>query len=292
MAIDEERGWLYVTNEISDTVHLIQETEIIATLPIGKRPRDVTVNPVTGLAYVISESPGSKPGNYSNQLTVLSGPNIMDTVQFGQDLGALQVVIDPVREDIYVRMSQGHLITLHDHEEVARLELEYGITKIDVHPQTGDVYVIGGQRLYKFSDRQQVLQTRLVHGNTSLRNMRVHPITGDIYIVQSSEDSGVLVVREFDDHFGVIGRVDTGAATFKMTVDPFTQNVYTASFHHNTVSAIHGTELLATYEVGWYPYGIGVNPANGWVYVSNTNEDTVTILGFPNRIRLPLILNK
>ena len=65
-----------------------------------------------------------------------------------------------------------------------------------------------------------------------------------------------------------------------MTIDPLTGNVYVADFWYSTVTVIHGTEILTTLETGWYSYDIGVNPANGRVYISNTNEGTVTVLGF------------
>jgi YVTN family beta-propeller protein len=73
---------------------------------------------------------------------------------------------------------------------------------------------------------------------------------------------------------------DIGRSVRKMTIDPLTGNVYVADFRTNTVTLIRNTEVITTFDVGWYPYGIGVNPANGWVYVSNSNDDTVTILGY------------
>ena len=56
--------------------------------------------------------------------------------------------------------------------------------------------------------------------------------------------------------------------------------VYVADFRTNTVTVIRDTKVITTFDVGWYPYGIGVNPANGWVYVSNSNDSTATILGY------------
>jgi YVTN family beta-propeller protein len=66
-----------------------------------------------------------------------------------------------------------------------------------------------------------------------------------------------------------------------MAIDPLTGNVYVANFDGNSVTTIHGTEVLTTTQVGWYPYGIGINPTNGWVYVANINDGTVSVLGYP-----------
>lgn len=87
----------------------------------------------------------------------------------------------------------------------------------------------------------------------------------------------VIVVRDMK----TIKRIeDIGRSTRKMSIDSLTGNVYVADFRTDMVTVIHDTEVITTFDVGWYPYGIGVNPANGWVYVSNTNDDSVTVLGF------------
>ena len=55
---------------------------------------------------------------------------------------------------------------------------------------------------------------------------------------------------------------------------------YIANFNDDTVSVLNGNQAISTLEVGWYPYGIAVDSRNGWVYVSNTNERTVSVLGY------------
>src|SRR5918994_4709352 len=59
------RGRLYVTNEISGDLSVIDvETErVIATIPLGKRPRGVRVSPDRSTLYVaLSGSPIAPPG--------------------------------------------------------------------------------------------------------------------------------------------------------------------------------------------------------------------------------------
>ncbi|OQY48339.1 MAG: hypothetical protein B6242_02605 [Anaerolineaceae bacterium 4572_78] len=81
-------------------------------------------------------------------------------------------------------------------------------------------------------------------------------------------------------HKRFIARVPVPYTPAKMVIDPLTENVYVTSIYADVLTAIQGTEVLTTYKTGWLPFGIGVNPANGWVYVSNTNDHSVTILGF------------
>jgi YVTN family beta-propeller protein len=65
-----------------------------------------------------------------------------------------------------------------------------------------------------------------------------------------------------------------------MAIDPPSGNVYVANYDAGNVTVINGTQVLATLTVGWYPYGIGVNPTNGWVDGSNINDGTVSALSY------------
>jgi len=287
LAVDEERGWVYVVNKGNDSVTVIRGTEIITTVEVaGREPFDVVVEPRKGWAYVVSgyrklPPRGERPVVEGN-LTVLSGTQAIGVVPLGNML-AKHAVIDPLSSYVYVGGGvgdvtvgiSGEVVVVERMDVVARSALEAPVLAMDVDPHTGDVYILDANgNLLRARDAEIVQQVNLWEEGPSPRNMRVHPVTGDVYIVYGG--SWMLVIRDMK----VIGNLEVGWGALKMAMDLLTGNVYVANFRDDTVTVVHGTEVLATIDVGWYPYGIGVNPVNGWVYVSNTNDDTVTILGY------------
>ncbi len=284
MAIDEVRGWVYVVNKYSDSVAVMRDTEVVAVLETaGRQPHEVAIDPQSGWAYVVSpysrktSSPGERPTTEGN-VTVIIGTEIIGTIPLGE-VRATHVVADPVHSYVYVGTVWGTVIVLKGMEEIARYETGSSVNAMDVNSQTGDVYVTGGdQRLYRFKQGKLVDDVKVMEGDGSIGNMQVHPATGDVYLVTwgGFGDTKVVVVRGSR----VIASIPVSASSSKMDIDPLSGNVYVADFWNDLVTVVHGTEVAATFETGWYPYGVGVNPANGRVYISNTNEGTITVLGF------------
>lgn len=281
MAIDEERGWVYVVNKYSDSVAVIRDTEVVAIIKAaGREPQDVAIDPDSGWAYVVSPySYYPRPPEEiitEGNVMVLSGTEVIDTIPLGE-VRTTHVTVDPVNSYVYVGSVRGTVIVLKDMEEIARYETGSSVIAMDTNLHTGDVYMVNGnQKLYHFKEGQLVDESQLTEGNASVRNMQVHPTTGDVYLINWGEQTEAIVVRRSK----IIGRVPISGG-FKMDIDPISGNVYVADFWSDLLTVIHGTEVIATFETGQYPYGIGVNPANGQVYISNTNEGTITVLGLP-----------
>ncbi len=291
LAVDEEHNWVYVVNRADDSVAIIQDKEATAIVETaGGYPQEVAVEPNSGWAYVVGPyragSPLGGEAVVEGHVTVLDGPEVVGTI-FLEDIAAWHVVADPVNGYVYVAGSQptnenpvgkGVVVVFKGLEEVARLETLLPVDVMDTNPKTGEAYASGAdQRLYRFKEGKLLDSIDLIDGNGSIRNMRVHPKTGDIYLVNWGEQTEVIVVRGRK----VIARIPLEGANLKMAIDPVSGNVYVADFWFNTVSVIHGTGVIATLETGLYPYGIAANSANGRVYISNTNEGTVTVLGLP-----------
>lgn len=293
LAVDEEHNWVYVVNRADDTVAIIQNTEVVAIVEAaGRYPQEVAVEPNSGWAYVVGPyrtgSPLGGEAVIEGHVTVLDGPEVVGTILL-EGIAAWHVTADPVDGYVYMAGSQltddspiGHpekgvIVIFKGLDEVARLETLLPVYTMDVNPKTGEVFASdGGHQLYHFKQGKLLTVTEVVEGNDSIRNLRVHPETGDVYLVNWGEQTEIVVVRGRNE----IARIPVGGSSLKMAIDPMSGNVYVADFWFNTVAVIHGTEVTATLETGLYPYGIAVNPANGRVYISNTNEGTVTVLGF------------
>jgi len=279
-AVDEMNNWVYILGGGKGTVNVMQNSQVITTIKLRvEDPYDIAVDPNTGLAYVVSPYV-RKDGKREIEgiVTLIKGPEIVGELSFGR-LALKYVEIDTREGYIYLGDLGGELIVLKDLQEIARYEYP-GIDEMDIHEQTGNLYVDTLSHITQFQQGKpvrQVARKDLGERGSLLEGFKVHPITGDIYIMDRTNYK-VVVVRDMV----VIGRALVGSNPVKMAIDPITENVYVTDVNEHTVTAIQGTTVLTTYNVGWYPYGIGVNPANGMVYVSNTNAGSVTILGFPD----------
>jgi len=304
MAIDETKGLLYIANEGTDNITVIRGTEQIGVVPtVGKQPTGVAVEPRSGYAYIASAY-RSRPlggGSLEGNLLVISGTQVIDNIKLGQ-VFAEHVVADPLSGLVYVGANKKVLV-FKDLQEIARYELEVGVDSLDVNPRTGEVYALTHQTLYRFKDGKLLDSVFLVRDMGNVDQIRVNPVSGAVYIPHSGyapTEGRVVMVQDMR----VIDDIQVGSRA-ALAIDPLTGIVYAANYggdgpNGNTVMVINGTKVVATIKVGWHPYKIALNPANGWVYVSNTNDGTVTILGYPEskstvptlRGTVPLIPNR
>lgn len=290
LAIDTKQNWVYVVDKYQDSVTVIQNTEIVKVIPInGREPQDVAINPQNGWAYVVGpyrkNPPHGEISKTEGHITVLNGPEVIGTLIL-PDIAIFHVVADPVNGYIYVggtiannnpsnaTLSDPVVIVIKELHEVTRFTLNYHHSSMDVDPRTGDVFIADGKNLYKFSEGKLV-ETVLLEPQGYIRNLKVHPTTGGVYMVNWGDKTEAIIVRDGE----VIAHPAIGPSSLKMDIDPLSGNVYIADFWHNTLTVLHDTEVIATLETGFYPYGIAVNPTNGLVYVSNTNEGTISVFG-------------
>lgn len=293
LAIDEDNNLVYVVNQLNDTVAIIQNTVVLGIIETaGTYPQAVAVEPESGWAYIVGPyRKGSAIGEgrvVEGHVTVLRGTEIVGDILLN-GISLWHVAVDPVggyiyvagREDILDNSSgkydsKGIVVVLRGLEEVGRIEIPYQINSMDIDSKSGQLYAIDGRNLYWFEQANLSGSMKIVKGNDYIKNLQVHPVTGDVYMVNWGSKTEAIVVRDG----AVAARIEIGPSSLKMAMDPYSGNVYIADFWFNTMDVIHGTEVIATLDTGLYPYGIAVNGSNGRVYVSNTNEGTISIFGF------------
>jgi YVTN family beta-propeller protein len=137
MAYNSSNGYVYVTNNTSDDVAVINGTQIIRRIPVGAGPLGVVYNPANGYIYVANQvsdtvsvinglvktndvAVGHGPANLvynpkngyiyvgntlSNTVTVINGASIVATVVVGNHPSVLNVIANPALPyygDVYV----------------------------------------------------------------------------------------------------------------------------------------------------------------------------------------------
>lgn len=280
LATDETQDWLYAINTREDSVAVIRGTEVITNVAVaGRNVKGVAVTS-HGWTYIISgyrkDAPYYTNNTIEGNATVISGTQVIGTVSLGRTIPT-QVVAEPMHNAVYVGGMDEEVVVIEDLQITTRIPITASVKVMDVNPQTGDIYILDVHGyLYQVQQRQIVATLWVAKEYSVPQNMQVHPTTGDVYLVNTGGE--VLVARDMQ----IVAQIPLESGTLKMDIDPLTGNVYVANYRKDNVSVIYDTKVITTIQVGWYPYGIGVNPANGWVYVSNTNDSTVTILGYPD----------
>jgi DNA-binding beta-propeller fold protein YncE len=296
IAVDSVNDWDYVVNQNSDSVTVMQGTRVIQNVALsGSDPWAVAVVPDSQWAYIVSTHAtrvDGKLGKVEGNIMVLLGPNIITNI----NVGALQlthVVADPIYGYVYVGDAGGDVIVLKGLQEVARfsgvLSAGYGasVQAMDADTRPGEVYVVDSSKtIRKFKEGKLVSSVQIGNPNdTTWTAMRVHPQSGNIYLVASrSNTRQAVVLRDGKE----IAHLPVGHFPLDLKIDPFTGNVYISNFYDGTVTAINGIEELDTITIGLHASAIGINPNNGWVYVVDTLQQTVSVLGNPPAKYAPL----
>lgn len=301
MILDTSKDRVYVAHDYEGqgSITIIQDDEILSRLDVPIRQiQDLTVHPDTHELYIVGTT--NVPENSSRaELIVTNGSEILRVVDIGEIIPT-RIVIDPVFNYIYIGgfrlgtnqdgsfIMLGTLIVVNETGTIQELELGQAIVDIDMDSNTGDAYILHipsydnetrQEDLTLIRDGNVITSIQVADKEITAQHLRVHPTTTDIYIINPASEQ-VSVVRNTGDQLEIVGNIGVGSGAGKLAIDPDTENVYITNFNDNTVSVLNGNQIVATLEVGWYPYGIAVNPQNGWVYVSNTNERTVLALGY------------
>ncbi|MEZ4660013.1 MAG: hypothetical protein R3A44_15745 [Caldilineaceae bacterium] len=98
IAIDTRRNWIYATSweEPTSQVLVLEEDKVIASIPVGRDPRDVVVDETHDYVYVVNRLSGS--------MSIIRGTEVITTVGT-EGWGPAHITLDEQRGYIYVSNS-------------------------------------------------------------------------------------------------------------------------------------------------------------------------------------------
>jgi DNA-binding beta-propeller fold protein YncE len=252
IAVNPVTGYIYALNlwdrkeddeTLSSSVLVLSGTQIIARIPVGRRPIDLNIDPRSGLVYVGDAPETSR--DYPNMLTVISGTQVIATSDLGRPPGTGGAV--------------KHIT-------------------IDTH--TGKVYVYLSQRLYVLQD---FIATDAIQLDASVLQLAYNPVNKRLYAMLVGNEVLVLntnldiVKRIVIPH----QYPAEGNGNRAMAIDPVRGYVYVGNTQDGTLAVIQDTKIITTLQAGWYTVDIGVDPNTGTVYAINDMSKDVTVIGFP-----------
>lgn len=298
---------VYVTNERSGDVTVINGADlgVVATIPVGKRPRGIHVSPDGKLVYVaLSGTPIEAPPQidaHGNPVFEKKRDDDDNADKAADGIGVL---------DVAAKKLSGKLHAGSDPEEFALSKDGRHIYISNEDTKTASVINIASGKLEHIVPVGQEPE-----GVTTTPDGKQFYVTceagGDIYVVDTSSYSAVA-------HFKVNGRprsvafmssggigfipsesagelniidsakpmvlktiaLPTGSRPMRVKLSPDETRLYVSNGRAGTISVFdtHSYELLSTIKVGTRPWGMGISPDGKFLFAANGPSNDVSVV--------------
>lgn len=285
---------------------------IAATIPVGRRPEAVAVDPKGHTAYTANYEDGTvsvidtvKRANIAT-LQVGNGPVSMavdptshtactannrdDTVSLidttsGAVTAAVKVGtnpwgvgIDPGAHAAYVANMWDYsvsVINLDNHTVTATIPVGKNPYGVAVDPAIHTAYIANSSdgTLTAIDTRNHNVTATIPVGNDP-RGVAVDPGTHTLYVTNEAEGTASVINPQTQR---VIDTIHIGNSPYGVAVDPKTHTFYTAN-HDNAVSAIDTKNFtVSALRIGKNTFAIDVDPITHTVYTAN-QDNTVSVI--------------
>ena len=256
IAVNPNTGMIYVANEFSNTVSIIDEStdKIQATVKVGSFPYGIDVNPMTNRVYVANRG--------SNTISVIDGSTNLKMADIHVGNSPIDVAVNPSSSLVYVTNIESATVSVIDgitntiSSTIKVGSIPYAIA---VNPVTNMVYV-----------------TDIGDGSISILQNSKNASDNN----NNSNSNNNNVARTLEKINGII-------APAGIAINISTNKAYVTDYTSNTVFVINlkTNSVIHRIKVGTNPVGISVNPISNRIYVTNVGDNTVSVIdGFKDQI--------
>jgi YVTN family beta-propeller protein len=279
MAFDPRNGYIYVPNNNSDNISVINGTAVVDTITLGIGPSSIVYDGFNGYIYVMEGPP--------YQLGVINGTRVLGNVSIYSFVALIGngwpvMTVDPTDGFVYVPGSQveivnGTHVAAHTSSDGCLAGaydsdngLIYMLCAIDGNSSSanhGVVHIFSGTTLV----------STIVAGWES-NGIQYDGNNGYVYVanIQSkSFPSGThgsfnLTVIQNTSIVAWVNLGTTGAGSYypnPIAVDSRTGLVYVLNFVTGNISVVNGTHFVTWIQTGPYPTSIGYDPGDDYLYL-------------------------
>jgi serine/threonine protein kinase, bacterial len=244
-----------------------------ATVPVGKYPEGVAVDPATRAVYVANRGDGT--------VSVIDGSTRAVTATVPVGFNPEGAAVDPGTHAVYVPNNGDGTVSIIDgstHTVTATVPVGKYPVGVAVDPGTHTVYVPNnGDGTVSIIDGSTHTGTATVPVGKHPVAAAADPTTHTIYIPNRGD--GTVSVIDGSTHT-VTATVPVGEGPSGAAVDPGNHTIYVPNSSEGTVSVIDGLTrtVTATVPVGKDPARLAVDPSNHAVYVANYGDGTVALI--------------
>jgi YVTN family beta-propeller protein len=247
----------------------VRGQSVLETIPTGKSPCAMAVNPVTSKVYVADQS--------GNDVTVIdSAKNSTVKVSAGTDPCSLAV--NTITNKIYVANQLDDFVTVIDGatNSTTAVTTGHGPTAVAVSALNNKIYVAN-----LFDNTVSVIDgtTNTIIGTVPTGSYPVsivlNPVTNKVYVANKFSNNVTVI----DGRTNASSTIMAGNEPFAIAVNVVTNKIYVTNVLDNTVTVIDGrTNGTATVNTGSFPQSIAMNSTTDKIYVVNNASNTVTVI--------------
>lgn len=301
LVVHPQTGLLYVADVVQG-IHVISGTEIITTirsLDAERKFEIITVHPKTGYVYAGGIIKETDTRAAWSAVRVISGTVIIADLTLGRG-GTHVITPDPRNQRLYVggtlfpdRPPSWQLSVIEGTNLVMTSTLDYDLASMDNDQRIFDIAVnLHNDELILWEGAWVTFWDR-VTGEVERIHIRKDypPISGmgwdpkrEILYLGMQDSPFALALGKGREPQEL--RIVAGSRSIRY--DATHDYIYTADYNGPSLSVIRGTRVLATLPTGGRgPWAVGVDEERGYIYVSNANQNSVTVFGYEDE-SLPL----
>jgi len=269
MAIDPHSGELYVT-EISGYLHIISGTQVITSISnIGYVPTGITIHPNNRLAYVATRPQHWQLGTQiqgPHSVTIISHTQIITKI----DIGYIPrvIVANPVDNRVYVGQFTGYsgwnqplvgmLGIIENTHLVTNTSLgpiieTFTLPAIAVDTQNGDLYMIENLYPVLYWDRvHPPIRVEMDLSDYGHGGLNNLAVDPKHHLAYASYSGEHGSMVAVMRAGAVIAQLPVGADPHQIAVDTVRDYVYVTNYEAGTMTVIRGTEVITTLETGGF----------------------------------------
>jgi YVTN family beta-propeller protein len=269
------------SNEGSGTVSVIEGSAVVATIPVGNRPRGIAVNRDGTRAYVALGKDDAVA------VIDVAARRVVDKIPVGTD--PEQVALSADGRTIYVSneaLDSATAVAVDGHATRFRVPVGREPEGVSVNPSGTKVYVTGeSDSSVTVLDAQTGRRLGVMQVSRRPRFM-AFAVRGDWGLVSTEEGGTVHVVDTRKD--SVLATIVIGDRTTKPTgvaISPDGLFAYVANGRANQVSVLDmkDRKVVATIPVGERPWGVGLTPDGSTLYVASGRSNAISVVSTAKR---------
>jgi len=281
IAYDASNGYLYVVNEVSDNVTVIDGTNnsvVVPSIGVGSQPFAIAYDASNGHLYV--------PNTGSDNVTVIDGTNnsvVVPSIGVGDFPDA--ITYDASNSYLYVANDYTDNVTVIDGANNSVVMPSIGVGSVPeaiaYDPSNGYLYVAnsGSNNVTVIDGANNTVVVPSIRVGHLPEAIAYDPSNGYLYVVNTG--SGNVTVIDGASNTVVVPSIGVGFEPFAIACDPLNGYLYVANYGSGNVTVIDGvSNSVVVPSIGGdpTPSGIAYDPLNGYVYVGGGGANNVTAI--------------
>ncbi len=250
-----------------------------ATIPVGKHPEGVAVDPALHRAYTADYG--------DNAVSVIDTATHTVTAKIPVGRGPIGVAVDSVSHAVYTANNRDDSVSVIDpvaRAVTATIDAGTNPWGVAVDPATHTAYVANNwDNTVAVLNTENRTVTATVQVGKHPEMVAVDTATHTAYVTNNSD--GTLSVIDASHGAVTTSTISVGSGPLGVAVDPGPHLAYVANYTDNTISVIDvaARAVIATIRAGTNPWGIAVDPSAHTAYVTNSSDGTVAAIDTKSR---------